>query len=176
MTATTIKQDEAAPESYPGTPSDLSAAARAIDLSIIWQRIEAYTTRRYTARVVVWTVEGAGEWVPPLAPATVSTTEIWNGQAWETVTLSPSPLGGYVLPGCGPYRFTANVGGGAVPAAVIEAYRRLAEFYAGAATSPGVRQESVDGIGSTEYDLAALSNAVVKSGAGDLLRPYRRTS
>lgn len=178
MTATTIKQDEAIPASYPATPSGLSAAAAAILPAIIWQRIEAYTARRYAARAVTWVVEGAGDWAPPLAPATVSATEVWTGQAWEAVTLNPSPLGGYVLPGCGPYRFTASVGGGTAPAAVNEAYRRLAEYFASVSqlANAGVRQENVDGVGSIEYDLAGVARAMERSGAGDLLRSYRRAA
>jgi hypothetical protein len=174
--AETIKQDEATPASYPAAPSGLSAAAAAIDPAIVWQRIDAYTARRYAARAVTWVVEGPGEWVPPLAPATVSATEIWNGAAWEAVTLSPSPLGGYVLPGCGPYRFTASVGAGTVPAAVNEAYRRLAEYLASAPQPAGVRQENVEGVGSFEYDLTGVARAMERSGAGDLLRPYRRAA
>ena len=43
-----------------------------------------------------WTVEGPGEFVPPLSPATISTVEVWSSaDAWEVVTLTPSPLGGY---------------------------------------------------------------------------------
>jgi hypothetical protein len=178
MTATTIKEDEAIPANYPAAPSGLSAAAAAIDPAIVWQRIEAYTARRYAARAVTWVVEGPGEWIAPLAPATVSATEIWNGAAWEAVTLSSSPLGGYILPGCGPYRVTASVGAGPVPAAVSEAFRRLAEYFAGAAQSApaGVRQETVEGVGSIEYDLAGVARAMERSGAGDLLRPYRRAA
>lgn len=178
MTAATIHEDESIPASYPAAPSGLSAPAAAIASAIIWQRIEAYTARRYTARAVTWIVEGDGEWVPPLTPATVSATEIWSGAAWEAVALNPSPLGGYMLPGSGPYRFTANVGGGTAPAAVNEAYRRLAEYLADIAqsTSVGVRQETVEGVGSIEYDLAGVARAMERSGAGDLLRPYRRTA
>jgi hypothetical protein len=176
MTATTIREDESIPASYPAAPSGLSVPAGAIAPAIVWQRIEAYTARRYAARAVVWTVEGPGEWVPPLAPATVSATELWNGSAWEAVTLNPSPLGGYALPGCGPYRFTASVGGGTAPAAVNEAYRRLAEYFASAPQANGVRQETVEGVGSIEYDLAGVARAMERSGAGDLLRPYRRAA
>lgn len=176
--ADTIKQDEAIPASYPATPSGLSPEAAALDPAFIWQRIEAYVAHRWTARAVTWVVEGAGDWAPALAPATVSATEIWTGAAWEAVTLSPSPLGGHALPGCGPYRFTASVGGGTAPAAVNEAFRRFAEYFASASRSAnaGVRQENVDGIGSVEYDLAGVARAMERSGAGDLLRPYRRAA
>ncbi|MBM3655254.1 MAG: hypothetical protein FJX06_21110 [Alphaproteobacteria bacterium] len=177
--ATTLRQEEAAPPSYPATPPGLSTGAAAIDAAIIWQRIETYIARRYTARDVTWTVEGCGEWIPPLAPATISTTEVWSRAGlWETAYLAASPLGGFILPATGPYRFVASVGGGDVPAAVAEAFRRLAEYFAAVAThaNPGVREENIDGIGSTTFDAGAVAKAMERSGAGDLLRPYRRVS
>lgn len=178
MTATTIQQVEAAPASYPTAPSGLSAAAAAIDPAIIWARIEGYTAFRFTTRVVAWTVEGCGEWAPPLAPATITATEVWEGDAWVSFPPTPGPLGGYVFKGHGPYRITANVGGGDVPEPVTEAVRRLAEYFAGAAQSanPGLRQETVEGVGSFDYDAGALAKAMERSGAGDLLRPYRRVA
>jgi hypothetical protein len=174
--AVTIKQTEAAPEGWPDAPDNLSTAAAALSADMIWQRIEAYTAYRYTARTVTWIVEGPGGWQPPLAPATVSTVEIWQDDAWAAVTLSPSPLGGYCLPGCGPYRFTASVGGGDVPANVLEAFRRLAEYMAAKPGKAGARQESVAAgsitISSTR-DPAWLANAMQNSGAADLLRGLR---
>lgn len=103
--ADTIRQDEEMPEEYPDVPSGLSAAAQALGLDLVWQRIENYVACRWTARDVTWIVEGSGEWVPPLKPATVATVEIWQSDTWQAVTLSPSALGGYELPGHGPYRF-----------------------------------------------------------------------
>lgn len=176
--ATTIKQQEAIPASYPATPSGLSTAAAALDPEMIWQRIEAYTAWRYTSRAIEWVVEGCGEWQPPLAPATIATVEVWRADAWEAVTLSPSALGGYVLPGDGPYRFTGTVGGGDVPAAVDEAFRRLAEYMAASKRgAPGTTRERVTA-GSITVDKSRSASwaaqAMANSGAGDLLRNYRR--
>jgi hypothetical protein len=174
--AVTIKQTEAAPEAWPDTPDNLSTAAAALDADFIWQRIEAYTASRYTARDVTWIVEGPGGWQPPLTPAIVSTVEVWQDDAWSIATLSPSPLGGYCLPGCGPYRFTASVGGGDVPANVNEAFRRLAEYMAAKPGKAGARSESVAAgsitIASTR-DPAWLAKAMQNSGAADLLRGLR---
>jgi hypothetical protein len=176
MTAT-WKQVEAVPATYPAVPSGLSTAAAALDADMIWARIESYIAHRWTDRAVIWTVEGPGDWEPTVTPATITTTEIWQDNAWEAVTLNPSPLGGSVLPGCGPYRFTADVGSGTVPAAVNEAFRRLAEYMAGEAGTPGasssltkvdVLEESID------RNPAWLARAMQNSGAGDLLRPFRR--
>jgi hypothetical protein len=176
MMTTTLRQSEAIPESYPDTPDGLSTAAAALDANFIWQRLEAYIAWRWTARAVTWTVEGCGEWQPPLTPATITTVEIWQADDWQTVTLSPSPMGGYVLPG-GTYRFTATVGGGDVPAGVSEAFKRLAEYMAGKAGKPGTTLETVSAGSvslthrrSPSWMAAALQN----SGAADLLRPYRR--
>lgn len=176
---TTLRQSEAVPASYPDTPSGLSTAAAALDPKFIWHRIESYIAYRWTEREVTWTVEGMGWWTPPLAPATITATEVWRNGAWEDVTLSPAPLGGYCLPGCGPYRFTATVGDPEidVPAAVLEAFRRLAEHMAAKSENPGASSESIT-IGeistSIRRDASWMASALQNSGAADLLRPYRR--
>jgi len=182
--AETLKQDEAVPASYPATPSGLSTAALAIAPAVIWARIEAYVSTRWTARAVVWTVAGPGDWEPLLTPATVSAVEQWTGSAWAAVTLNPSPLGGYCLNDA-TYRITAAVGGGTVPEAVNQAYRRLAE-YSSDAGSPGptkgrsgASSVSLDlGEYKTSFDRAPtwLARAMSNSGAADLLRPYRRNA
>lgn len=175
--AETIRQDEGVPAEYPDAPTNLSAAAAALDPAMIWQRIEAYIAHRWTPRDVSWVVEGCGEWHPPLTPVTVATLDIWRSEAWETVTLSPSPLGGYCLPGGGPYRISGTVGDGEVPAAVLEAFRRLAEYMA---AKPGKAGASSESISSGSISLSTrrspdwMAQAMSNSGAGDLLRPYRR--
>lgn len=172
-----LKRTEDTPAKYPAGASGLSAAALNLSREMIWHRIEAYTAHRWTARDVVWVVEGPGEWVPDLTPATVNTVEIWQDDAWVAVTLDPSPLGGYCLPGCGPYRFAASVGSGTVPEPVIEAYRRLAEYMAEQPERQGAGRYSMDLGGlREEFDRRPdwLARAMQNSGAGDLLRPYRR--
>lgn len=175
--AVIIKQTEATPEAYPVVPDGLSDEAAALDADMIWQRIEVYTAYRYTARDVVWIVQEEGEWVPPLAPATVSGVEVWENGGWSTTTPPASPMGGYFLPGDGPYRFTASVGGGDVPAPVSEAYRRLAEYMADDPGRVGTTSFT-DKIGPLEESVNRaptwLARAMQYSGAGDLLRPYRR--
>jgi hypothetical protein len=174
--AVTVKQTEMLPESYPDAPESLSTAAAALDPSFIWQRLESFTAVRWTARNVVWIVEGPGEWCPPLSPASVTTVEVWSGSAWETITADSSPLG-YWLPAFGPYRFTASVGGGDVPANVTEAFRRLAEYMSAKPGKSGARSESIRA-GSIELSYTRspswLADAMHSSGAADLLRTYRR--
>lgn len=180
--AVTLKQDEAAPESYPdlGSPSPLSAAAAALDAAFLWQRLEGYCACRWSERAVVWIVEGCGEWVPPLKPATVETVEIWSERAseWDAITLNPSPLGGYYLPATGPYRFTATVGADSpVPEAVLQAFIRLAEY---CAQKPGKAGATSERIAAGSINLSHsrsaswMAKALDNSGAADLLRPYRR--
>ena len=182
--AVTLSQSEAAPAIWPDAPAGLSDAAAALDPAWLWQRIEAWTAHRWTVRQVVWTVEGEGHWTPPLAPATVTTAEVWEHGAWAEVTLPPGPYG-YELPGDGPYRVTATVGGGEVPEAVLEAYRRLAEYSVelgkDGMTSghPSHTSHSVDLGGFSEsFDRSATwaGRALINSGAADLLRPYRRNA
>lgn len=177
--ATTIKQTEAIPEEYPAAPSGLSTAAAALDKAMIWQRIEAYTAWRWSERAVEWIVEGAGQWEPPLSPATVTKAEIWRGDAWEELTLPAAPLGGFMLSGDGPYRFTATVGeeDADVPVSVKEAFRRLAEYSAQSKGKAGARSERI-GAGSISLShtrsASWLAQAIENSGAGDLLRKWRK--
>ncbi len=176
--STTLKQIEAIPTSYPAVPSGLSAEATALDADMIWQRIESYIVHRWTARSVVWIVEGSGDWEAPLSPATISTVKVWQDNSWEVVTLLASALGGYELPTECPYQVTASVGGGTVPAGVNEAFRRLAEYMVD-------QGGGVSGATSSSHDIGAISishnrsaswiaRAMQNSGAGDLLRNYRR--
>lgn len=182
--ATTLKQTEGvvAASAWPTPPLDMSANTFSILPSLIWPRIEAWVSRRWVSRSVVWIIEGPGDWVAPLSPATIAVVEVWQADAWQAVTLRPSPLGGYVLDSEGPYRFTGTVGAGPVPDDVTEAYRRLAE-YMGDNAAPsmwkgraGASSVNVD-LGSIKQSFdrnpAWLARAMQNSGAADLLRPYR---
>jgi hypothetical protein len=179
LMATVIQQVEDV-TTYPAAPAGLSTAAAALSPDMICQRIESYIAWRWTARGVTWFVEGPGEFAPTLAPATISTVDVWSSaDAWETATLSPSPLGGYVLPCTGPYRFMGTVGGGTVPAVVLEAWRRLAEYMAAKPGKPGAKMERIRaGSILLEHQRSEswMALALQNSGAADLLRPYRRTS
>ena len=176
--AVTLKEVEAIPASYPDAPSGLSVAASALDADAIWQRLEAYCRFRWTTREIVWTVEGEGAWEAPLSPATLNTVEVWENGGWVECTPEASPWGGYDLPGDGPYRITANVGGGDVPAAVSEAFRRLAEYLSDESDRAGASSYSVNMGGAIQesYDRnpAWMGRAMELSGAADLLRPYKR--
>lgn len=179
----TLKQTEGAPTDWPYV-TGLSNGAWNVPQAAIWQRIEAWTSYRWGARSVVWIAEGPGEWQPPLAPATVSTVELWDGSAWVADSPAPSPLGGYDLPCAGPWRITATVGDDVVAEVVLEAFRRLAEYVSDGMT-PGLHKGR-SGAKSTSYtldsltvsftrDQAWMARAMANSGAGDLLRPYRST-
>lgn len=182
-----LQEVESVPASWPALGEAQSTTwVGKIDPAPVWQRLEAYVAHRWTPRAVVWTVEGPGEWVPRLTPATLETVEVWD-DGWTATTVGASPLGGYVFDGDGPYRVTATVGGGTVPEAVLEAFRRLAEYMAplhDAASAPDPTYSaqgaakvdaSENGISlSVERNPAWVARAIVNSGAGDLLRPYRR--
>jgi hypothetical protein len=174
----TIKQTESEPEEYPDAPDGLSTAAAALNAAVVWERIESHVAHRWAERDVEWIVEGPGEWHPPLTPATISTVEVWSSaDEWESVTLNPSPLGGYWLPASGPYRFTATVGAAEVPAVANEAFRRLAEYMAAKPGKPGATSESITAGSisiSHRRSESWLANALQNSGAADLLRGYRR--
>lgn len=173
-----IKQFEATPAAYPFAPAGLSTPAAALDPAMIWARIEAFIAHRFTEREVVWTLSGnAGDqFHPRLTPVVSREAHFWGDQ-WEALTLLDGPLG-VCLPFDGTYRVTAQVGAGDVPAPVIEAFRRLAEYLADTDDRAGVSDYSVNMGGaieeSYERNPAWVARAMQYSGAGDLLRPYRR--
>lgn len=172
-----LKQAEAIPASYPNV-SGLTTAAAALDADMLWQRIEGYVAHRWTAREVVWTIEGmeGEDWQPPLAPMNSQTAEKWESGAWVSVTLTSGPLG-LCLPSDGTFKITAQVGGGDLPAAVSEAFRRLAEYSTATEDRAGASDYSVNiGPMQTSYSRnpAFMARALINSGAADLLRPYRR--
>lgn len=175
--AVTIKQTEAAPASYPGTAPWFTVEEVPEDNPVssaqVWQRIEAYTAYRWTPREVVWIVEGDGDWCPNLAPCTVTAEEIWDGSNWIAASVFASPYGGYRLTSEGPFRFTATVGGGDVPEAVQEAFRRLHEYTRGINDS-FKNEAAYRTSGDSETVVGWTARALQLSGAADLLRPYRR--
>ena len=138
----------------------------------VWQRIESYTRTRYTAREVVWIIEGdAGDmWKPPLSPVTSLTAEYFNGGEWQVASFENGPVG-YMLPTGGFYRITAQVGGGDVPAAVGEAFMRLHEYARGIAEQ---WKNDAAYVGADENVRAWSAKAIQLCGAADVLRPYRR--
>ncbi len=179
---TTIRQIEGIPATWPDAPAGLSTAAAALPAAMVWTRIETWIAYRYAERTIQWVAEGPGEWLPPLAPATIEDVEKWTGSAWEVVTLDASPLGGYELEGVGPYRFTGTVGvdGADIPAPVSEAFRRLAEYMvadtSGAPAGARTFNQAVPDLASVSFERspAWLAQAMAYSGAADLLRHLRR--
>jgi hypothetical protein len=122
-------------------------------------------------------VEGPGEWDSPLSPATFTQAEVWRENAWHELMLPAAPLGGYLLAECGPYRFTGMLGAGSVPAGVAMAVKRLAEYQGAKMGKPGASTESISAGSislSHRRSSAWLAQALINSGAADLLRPYRR--
>lgn len=179
-----LDQSEGTPASYP-IVTGLSTAAAALDQDMIWQRIESYIAHRWRVREVVWTLEGeeGADWRLPLSPLISQTSEKWESGAWISVTLANGPLG-LCLPSDGTFRVTAQVGdAGTVPAAVSEAFRRLAEY----SEEIGERGLLKDAPGASSYSASLgeisesfdrsptwAARALINSGAADLLRPYRR--
>ncbi len=177
-----LKQVESVPVAFPDTPGGLSDNATALDSNMIWSRIETYVSHRWTEREVVWTIEGHedDDWTAPLTPVVSLAAEKWESGSWVSVTLPEGPMG-YCLPSDGQFRITAQVGGGSVPAAVPEAYRRLAEYLSGAKDSlnePGASSISQTITSDLQWSVTRAPNwiarAIQHSGAADLLRPYRR--
>lgn len=142
--------------------------------SHIWWRIEAWTNHRWTPREVVWIVEGPGRWQPRLEPATITITETWLDGAWVTAVFDNLPTGGLEL-SSGDHRITATVGGGTVPAMVIEAARRLQSYLEGAENAALHRRFQMgSGLEVEHHTVTAMAKAMQYSGAADLLRQWRR--
>jgi len=173
-----LREDESAPSSWPAAPSGLSTDAAAIDSDAIWQRIESFIAYRWQERTVEWIVQGPGVFVPRLKPATIGTREIWRDGAWQSVTLDPSPLGDEL--DAETYRISTTVGStDTPPPAVLEAFRRLAEYLADEAHIGRVPTNASLQLGDSiqitaERPAAWQAKALHYSGAADLLRQWRR--
>lgn len=174
-----LAENEDAPDAWPDAPAGLSTEAAAIPPETVWLRIEGWVSTRWAARSVTYLIEGPGEWTPRLSPFTATSAELWTGESWETATLHPSPLGGFMLDAEGPYRIIGTAGdGSAPPANVEEAYRRLAEYFAAARAAGGVGS-TFGSMSSGDLSLSDrpskwIAQAIHLSGASDLLRRYRR--
>ena len=179
--ATTIRVTESAPSAYPEVER-LPDAISAADPAAVWQRIEAYIAWRWNTRPAIFTVEGPGEWTPPLQPAAITRVDLWIDDAWVQVSPRPTPLGGIFLDQVAVYRIEATVGEDAPPpGAVKEAFRRLLTFSSGVLAFEGisgaVTSRSEKGLvseRSVELTSGWAAKALQLSGAADLLRPWRR--
>ena len=170
-------QIESVPATYPVPPPGLSSAASDLDHQAIWERIEGYVSYRWSERQVVWIFRGPGWFIPPLKPAVVDTAEVWTPNGWETATLIEAPVGYAAEEET--YRITATVGSTEdPPSAVLEAYRRYAEYLADQAVEMGrVATSANRSIGdlsqSGERPATWHARALQYSGAADLLRRFR---
>ena len=180
VTARILSETEGQPATWPGLdmiePPYLSGDDfdRFITEEIVWRRIEAWITRRWATRSVVYIAEGPGWWQPRLEPFTLTTTERWQANAWTACTLDATPLGGLELPGCGPYRITGTAGDdGAVPTDAHEAANRLHMYVRGIGRSAWNETATYQHADSQAVASWA-GKAIHLSGAADLLRPYRR--
>lgn len=175
--AYTLKIEEAMPDAWPTVATDLASASTAF-LGAVWQRLESFIAWRWGERVCVFIVEGPGVWVPPLTPVTITTSQVWTEAGeWEAVALAPSAYGGFDLKKVGPYRFTTTLGStDDPPPAVQEAFRRLAHYLAEQdGREAGMVETALDGLGAFKFAPGPMAaKSLVYSGAGDLLRPYRK--
>ncbi|SHK36264.1 hypothetical protein SAMN05444000_12653 [Shimia gijangensis] len=178
--APTVHTNEGDPAAYAPAPTGLSVNAAALDKDFIWQRIEAYTAYRFGSRPVEFYVCGPGVWGEPLCPFTFATAHIWDAVNEEWVGLTPSggPMGGKVLPQPGMYKITGTVGEDTYPADIGEAFRRYAEYVAEGQKHIGPNSTEATDISAVTVSHTRsvnwMSRAMQHSGAGDLLRRYRR--
>lgn len=187
MDVEVLKFEEAEPATYPDLIAiDQDGAQDTIKPEPhIWQRIEDHISGRWIARQCVWTVQGPGDWRPHLTPVSNVTVDQWDDttKTWSSVIADPTPIGGFYLPRSCVYRINCTVGDtqDAVPQALVEAYQRLRAYALEAQASSvpaGASSHSLklgDGIDeSIDRSPTYLAKAMQYSGAGDLLRNYRR--
>lgn len=183
LLATTTRQIETDADSWPFPSFFADDKFAGLDAGVLWRRIEAYTSWRSTKRGVIWTVEGPGSWEPPLFPAKILSTKIWTPavDGWSVVEdIPPGPMGRLWLSGAGPFQIIGEVGDNdaVVPPPVMEAFRRLAEYWVGEASSFAGSSHTVESVGlirSEVYrDPAWMASAMQNSGAADLLRSFRK--
>tara|TARA_R110002072_G_scaffold59252_5_gene150967 strand:- start:605 stop:1174 length:570 start_codon:yes stop_codon:yes gene_type:complete len=182
-----LKFEEAEPETYPDLilldGNGVAEPAEKPDPHV-WARLESYVCHRWTPRQCVWTCAGPGDWRPHLSPVSNIVIDQWDDatKTWTSVTAEPSPLGFYLPRSC-VYRITGTLGedGGQVPQCVVEAYRRLAAYMTEAqlstvpAGASSFSQKMGDGWDETiERSPTFVAKAMQYSGAGDLLRGWRR--
>jgi hypothetical protein len=110
--------------------------------------------------------------------------DVWDDTTftWSSASPDQSPLGGFIFNDNRTYRITATLGStDPVPAAVVMAYQRLRDYVYEATTEKipvGVASHSLKiGDGYSEEisrNPTYLARSMQYSGAGDLLRGYRR--
>ena len=171
-------------ESVAGAPSTSDTCD--VDPAV-WDRLESYVAHRWTPRQAVWTVQGGDDlFTPHLSPLSSVVIDQWDSvlKVWETSTTATAAPTGYCLP-CADtvYRITATVGANAdpVPQIVVAAYsqldRYMKELYSSDAPAGSAEHSLSLDAGLTESvkrSPAWLAKAMQYSGAGDLLRGYRR--
>jgi hypothetical protein len=173
---------EGQPAAWP-VIAGLSDAAARVPPGVVWGRVEAWITTRWPERSAVAIVQGPGRWQPALSPFTVATVETWAQNAWalldtEQVAQIASPLG-FTLDGEALFRFTGVLGDddATVPGAVLEAARRLAEFFAMGQNEGGAAFHEAEKLGDYSRHgrpVNWMARPLELSGAADLLRPWRR--
>lgn len=172
----TIREDESAPAAYPSPPEGLSVAAAAIPPAAVWGRIEEYTRVRWAARQVTWSVIANRRhyFAPPLAPWRFESAQVFDdlAGAWVAAEVGQDAWGQTLERGRWMLTYTIGDDDADVPPGVLEAYRRLAEYWAEAQGQAALASVK-DGDYAATFNANRMADALRASGAADLLRAYR---
>jgi|GEM_PF-394117 len=173
--------EEGQPEAWPAIPG-LSDAAALVDKGAVWQRLEAWIDRRWPERPATFVVQGngIGAWMPTPRPFSATTIEEYIADGWTLIpdaSGDPGPFG-WAFPTSGVYRLTGTLGDDdlPIPPAVLEAARRLAEFFASTLAEDAAAFHVSERLGDYSRHGRPVdwqSKGLVLSGAADLLRPWR---
>ncbi|SLN10775.1 hypothetical protein PSJ8397_00042 [Pseudooctadecabacter jejudonensis] len=180
---TVIEQEEISTAVYPDAPDGLSDAAAALSKEIVWDRLEQFTNYKIGQRSIQFRVcsnRGQPWWIPAERPFEITGILIADTTLDDYVAtpVRPRADGAVNLEGKAAL-VTATVGLATAPPLFLEAYKRLAEYFAASQIGPeGVTRYSLSvGPDITEgYSKQAThtAKAMVNSGAADLLRKYRK--
>lgn len=153
-----------------GEPASRPALGVANEAAV-WARFETWCRGfRWGQREIVWIVDNPGAFHPPVQPAALTKSELWDGAAWVETAGESWPRG--VCYTLGTWRLTYNVGAPTARPEVVEAATRYADYVAqvkAEAAAVSVR----DGDFSVQRSENAMARALELSGAADLLRAYR---
>ncbi|MEM6438548.1 MAG: hypothetical protein AAF763_02460 [Pseudomonadota bacterium] len=176
-----LEMDEGEPNAWPEIVDRMGALLGrdpndpAVEMAAVWRRIEAWVSWRGPARSAAFTLEGPGEWRPPLHPFALLQAFRWDATSriWMETTLPAAPLGYELDDGRWLVTGTAGNDDAPVPAEIYEAAQRLEEYMR------GIANKNKDSFAYTELYQSRraaryAARALELSGAADLLRPWRK--
>ena len=141
---TVMGQEEVSEPVYPDAPDGLSVAAAALSKEVIWDRLEQFTNYKIGQRSIqfrVWSKIKQPWWIPAERPFEITEILIADTNLEDYVAKIVRPRAdGAVNLGGKAALVTALIGSTTAPPLFLEAYKRLAEYYAAPLQGEGISQ------------------------------------